>query len=125
MILSYLSGNGATSLPVSLHRSFLLDAEKLDPEGGLEGVSHIQVRPVDQLSELLAGDVVALCEMWKDVLGEVHRPGHDEPSPRLVLDWLHPIRRLDQIDSCFSVQEEQPFQPCVIVILPLNLLDFL
>ena len=70
--------------------ALLLQGEDVDEaEGGLERMSHVQIRPVDQLSELSAGYVVTCCEMWQDVLGEGHRPGLHQPSQRLVLDRLH------------------------------------
>ena len=36
---------------------------KRDAEGGLESVSHVQVRSIDQLAELPTGNVVTLREM--------------------------------------------------------------
>ena len=119
----YLSGHRAASFSsVVCHApghvvALLLDGGDVDAEGGLERVSHVQVRPVDQLTELSAGNVVTRCEMWKNVLGEGHGPGLHKPSPRLVLDRLHLIRRLDQVDPGLSVQKEQLLQPGVIAVL--------
>ena len=68
-IVSHLSGHGAASVASVLGNSlghivaFLLDAGKRDAEGGLESVSHVQVRSIDQLAELPAGNVVTLREM--------------------------------------------------------------
>ena len=119
----YLSGHRAASFSSVVGHSpghviaLLLDGGDVDAEGGLERMSHVQVRPVDQLTELSAGNVVPRREVRKDVLRECHGPGLHKPSPRLVLDRLHLVRRLDQVDTSLSVQKEQFLQPGVIAVL--------
>ena len=69
----YLSGHRASSFSSVVGHSpghvfaLFLDGD-VHAEGGLERMSHVQVRPVDQLTELSTGNVVTRCEVWKNVL---------------------------------------------------------
>ena len=78
---------------------------------------HIQVRPVDQLTEVPAGNIVTLGEVRENILGELKGPRLHQPGPGLVLYRLHFIGGLDQIDSCISVEEKKLLQPSVIAVL--------
>ena len=67
--IPHLSGHGAASLagvvghPTRHIVALLLDLWQRDAQGGLEGVRHIQVCPVYQLTELPTGNVVTIGEM--------------------------------------------------------------
>ena len=84
--------------------ALLFDVLHRHQHGGLEGVRHSKVCPVDQLTEVSAGDVVAFGEMRQEVLREGKAPGMKHPGDGLNLHWLQLVGRLNEVHPCVMVQ---------------------